>query len=447
MSGQQGACPIGSAKTNELVPVEVNAMDDSPNSIYYASVLGVQPTASGNVAIWEMKWPEPIWESEQLRFKGGIGIDGQLHFLIDNEVVPLFDMANTEPMFTQALPLFVEERYASHVGLTFCRDSRSCIELAVVGVAEGTASWEYEIQLPGINEGFYSAHPCCYLPRLGSWALVLERIDRPAGRPPTRAHFLRIVARDSNALYESQIELSDSMVLAGVLVSEEEDSMALVVAESTSPDKPRPGHPRTALVHAIHFDLLDLSKAPHTYELTDTPPLDGSRLALSLDNRLLSAFHITSPGEPPLNSIWKLSAGKIVRITGQVPTPEIAGKEPTPRMRWSAPGNRLVFSNYDEQRLAFSISDSHLNRIGERTFDLTSDVANSLSKGAILYFDHLDCLICHLFSREPDQVIRCDLSKGITTVLRESRWGMKEMKRRWPEMEAMRRRYIQRKDD
>ncbi len=386
---------------------------------YYGSFLFSAPTRSGNLVIWETKYPDPASFGPT---RATIGVEAQLYLVERDTSVSLFDLDKMQIMPSADILPVVEEKGASDIGVMFFGGNYPPFSwLDVLKVGETGAKSKYRIVLPTVEKVSFPEGPY-YLASLDAWAFVLEKRDDDTPKLPCfENRYLWVVRYDGKVLCEALCHVPTSSSLVGVLVETSDSHIALLMRQFSS--EPNAG-PR---IYAVTFDPSDLSKPATGYYLTDRHRLDADTLTFSCDGKYFSAFHNGPRGSRSLVSVWALSSGQITRITGPRSVLIMPEKSPGARMGWSIPGHHLVFASCNGQTLHLTITDRTLNVVARRAVVANADLSPCKALDCWHYFDREDCLIYHIPPPRPWRIIRYDFKTDKAKVLKNATYGVEKM--------------------
>ena len=386
---------------------------------YYGSFLFSAPTRSGNVVIWETKYPHP----SQAVSGATIALEAVLYLVAQDKFLPLLDRKGEQVMADPYMLTIAEESSPDRIGtmLTATKESMYFALEVMQARANRTAKSMYRIELPN------KAYPvcCCYLSSQKAWAFVLDPRHDPNekdGAPEGR--LLRIVRADGKLLSETPYSVPEGSSEVGMLLDAFGRHIAILMAQFRGIAQKAPP------LHAVTFDLSNLSKSPSSRCLTDDHPLNADTLAFSRDKRYFAAFHIEKESKSSRASIWSLINGRATQIAGPTPVPDTLGNATEVRMAWSCPDDHLVFISCDGLKLNLAITDRRLKVVNKTSIACTGDLSLFASAGFWSYFDREDCLICQI-SNVPSSdvwlIVRCDFATNKTTVLKNATYGVDKM--------------------
>lgn len=391
---------------------------------YKLSFLLSAATKSGNIVIWETMWPDALRSNNHVP----VGLKAELYLVRRNRLFRLIEregeriVPNTNPLIIMA-----EESSPDRLGFMLFKGSGSGPRFWFEVLHRGQNEPEsiYRIELPG------RCFPACasYLPSLNAWAFVIRpEKDSSDMSGSFEGRLLRIVRPDGKVLAEARYSVPKDASLQSALLDSPESHIGLLYREFRSEEK---GGPR---IYAVTFNLTDLSKGPRNGYLTDEKPLDADTLAFSCDRRYFSAFQKSPEGERRLVSIWGLSGGRIARISGPSPLPDLPGESDGIRMGWSVPGDRLVFANCDRGTLCLALTDHRLKVLRRRSVSNCGDLSPCGKPGLWYYFDREDCLIYDIEPPRQWRIVRYDFASKKARVIKTAKYGLKHLLKHRDEM-------------
>ncbi len=380
---------------------------------YSGSFIFSSPTESGNLVIWETKWPAPSQYPEEAK----VEFQAKLYLVGCDEWVVLLDRENEQIVPEYSLLAIIEEASPRDLGVMIYRVERIprfWFEVLQTGKREAVS--KYRIELPSVP---FPACVSSYLASLEGWAFVFKAEERSAEEDgPFERWLFRIARPDGRILAEAPYSVPRGSSLVGTLLDTSDSHIGLLMREFRSEPK---GGPR---IYAVTFNLSDLSKGAASHYLTDEDPLDADTLAFSCDRNYFSAFHKAPGAKRSLVSIWALSSGRIAQIAGPTAVPDMPGKSNQTRMGWSVPGDRLVFASCNGETLHLTTTDRTLNVVARRAVVTSGDLSPCTTLDCWHYFDHEDCLIYHIPPPRPWRIIRYDFKTNKAKVLKKATYGV-----------------------